>query len=147
MRLLVLVAAGLLGLVGRSDTPASTQPAKTAKPVRINVTCQGDGVDFSIDNWTVHLKQNATTHEDVEWRLNGNANTATVTIEPKNAADWPYTDPPPYVVTKTNPKRLSGVKPNVPKGHAFAYNIRAVCQAGTGPRHNVVIDPDIVVDE
>lgn len=138
MRLAILVIAGA---VACAPSPREGGPGERPLRVTIGVRCSAaDGVVFSIKPWTAHLRQGG----EIEWRINGNANTDAITIESKQGA-WPFTVNPPYNGTKQNPARGTDMKPNQ-TGQRFAYQIRTVCQSANYGPDTLIVDPDMVVD-
>ncbi len=101
MRSALLAAAGLFGLAAVPGIPSTTLEQGAARPVVVNVTCTGQGVNFSLTPWSVGL----SAANPVDWRINASANTDEITIEPKVGEDWPFEETPPFRATKAAPKR------------------------------------------
>ncbi len=139
MRRTLIAAAGLLGLAG-IPLFRPTQPA--VRPVVLTVTCTGQGVNFSLMPWSVGL----SNANPVEWRINSNANTDEITIEPKPGEGWPFEEAPPFRATKTAPKRAGALKSGLQRGDVYRYTVTLTCRTPSSGPYRVVIDPDMVVD-
>jgi len=142
MRSILIAAAGLLGLAVVPFIRPAPRSQGAVRPVVLTVTCTGQGVNFSLSPWVVGL--NAAN--PVEWRVNGSANTDEITIEPKDPGQWPFEEPPPYIATKSTPKRGGALKAGLQPGQVFRYTVTLQCRTPTSGPFRVVIDPDMVVD-
>lgn len=135
--------AGRLGLAALPALFLLPSPNQGAtRPVVINVTCAGPGVNFTLTPWRVGL----SAANPVEWRIVGSANTDEITINPVTAGDWPFQEDPPFRATKAAPKGGGALKGGLQSGQVFHYSVTLTCQAPNGQAYRVVIDPDMVVD-
>lgn len=126
-----------LAFVSTRSTPRSDQA--TAR-VEINAKCAGpNNTAVTVSPWNLTIAQD----DDVEWVLDGNADTEEVSITPKQRGKWPYASQPPYKGGKANPARADKMKRNA-KGR-YSYNVTLVCTNGN-TADTVTVDPDIIID-
>jgi hypothetical protein len=141
---------GLVGsfLVGPQVAPQQGRviASKTSETVTVTANCMaGNQIDVAVDKWVIDVKKNS----EVTFVLSSTSRPApTVTVVPKSAADWPFTDG-----ALLRPGKGGGKGPGNGKGKVkgangkYHYNLRVACSVGTGKDSTrVVIDPDIFVD-
>lgn len=109
--------------------------------VRVTITCPTVMVNVTVQGWVVHRNQG----EQVTMQFASGANVSSITITPKEAASWPFTPAPPYVVQPGGQQVLT-VNADAPRQTTYKYNIVGTCTPTGGPAQSVTIDPDIVVD-
>lgn len=136
MRIPILIAGGLFAIgltVAAAPSTSDSQAATTT--VNVHVNCQGSRVSFWVDPWTVSIAQG----EDVDWRLQGNSTSNSISVSAKRGGNWPFAGSP-VAGTKANPARSGGA---ANRAGRHGYDITLQCDQG-GP--TVVIDPDIVIN-
>ena len=146
VRLLLVAAFVVTGCSMTACPSAETQSVKLAPvtEVKVTVTCDAttDSVRVKVDPWTAPVKRN----KDLEWELTSASNADTMTITPKVPGDWLYQSQPPYGAKKGGAKaKGSNMKGGLAKDSTFSYNIQLTCQNGTGPKHLLVIDPEVII--
>lgn len=146
VRLALLTAFVVAGCSMTACRTARTQSLaiKPVELVKVTVTCDAssDAVWVKVDPWTAGVNRGT----ELEWELTANSNADSMTVTAKNPSNWPYDDPPPYGAKKGGKKgKASKMKANAPKHVPFEYNIELTCQNGAGPKHVLVIDPELII--
>jgi hypothetical protein len=129
---ILLVAAGLAACAA----PQAGRPLD----VRVTITCPQTMVNVTVQGWVVHRGPG----DQVNMQFAQGANVDNITIRPKNAASWPFTPAPPYVV-QTGGQQTLTVNADAQPG-TYRYDIVGTCTLPNGTAQSVTIDPDIVVD-
>lgn len=115
---------------------SETAVAGSGKVV-ITLNCESAGATIGVHPWRVAM---ASRDGQIEWSLAGRD--LSVTITPKDPAQWPFEAPPPIVVD-ARPGIGKGLKDSA--GGVYKYNVTGVCGAsGTAP-DTVVLDPDMII--
>lgn len=139
MRAQIAVLAGLtaVGFTVLSAAPAEHFLAQT-HTVSVRVTCQGNGVDVSVDPW----QQRLAVNDELDWQLTDNSDDATIAVSPKRG-NWPFAGSGPQAGRKGSagnvPARAGG---RARDRGTHAYNITLECGGRT-----IVIDPEIIIGE
>src|SRR5215207_7700419 len=109
MRVMAIVFPVAVAAIGIAAL-ATPQPFQTATivPVNVTITCNGDGVQFSVSPYRVRL----SAGDAVDWRLVDSPNVTEFSIDKKAAAKpWPFTDSPPYRGSRGNPAKGRNMDP------------------------------------
>lgn len=146
VRLLLLAAFVVSGCSITACTKGESQSVKLTPvtEVKVTVSCSAttDSVFVKVDPAQAPVQKGKA----LEWDLTSASNADTMTITAKVPADWPYTDAPPYGAKKGGKKaKGSNMKGGVKEGTIFGYNIQVTCQNGAGPKHVLVIDPELII--
>ena len=141
MRRAIALGVGWLAMAGAlAACAAPRQDTNRPLDVRVTITCPQTLVNVTVQGWVVHRSPGDT----VNMQFAQGANVSSITITPKDAASWPFSPAPPYVV-QTGGQQVLTVNAGADTG-TYRYNIVGSCTPPNGAAQSVTIDPDIVVD-
>ena len=135
-----LVAAGVAIVTGFSARIESTPTGSpTTVIVRVDLRCTPTGASYSVDPWSVTLRQD----DSIEWRLYAGANTDEIVIAPRNPCAWPFST-----------TKFRGDRSNPPygrdmaaggHGHRYPYDVLMVCKGDVSRPDTIRVDPEMVI--
>ena len=131
---LLLVGAVGLALACNRENLSTAGPHK----VIISLTCDNDGGKIGVQPWRVRSLKS----ESIKWTVA--QNNTTVSLEPKDPAQWPFVSAPPITVSNANPVTSSDFKNLTPGDSIFPYKVTGVCNHH-GQMNKVVLDPDMII--
>jgi hypothetical protein len=133
--------AGFIVLAAGIGACARAQESTGPSDVRVTITCPTVMVNVTVQGWVVHRNPG----DQVVMQFASGANVSSITISPKDAALWPFTPGPPYVVQAGGQQVLT-VNADAQRRTTYKYNIVGTCTPTGEAAQSVTIDPDIVVD-
>ena len=120
------------------DAQAAEESTAAVVPINVRIGCNGEDVgEFSINNQSARLSKSAG--DTANFRLLGNSDVDTVTVEPKEDVEWPFDDAPPSFGGGRD-SGTGAIRSDIAPG-SYGYNLIVTC--GTT---RDVIDPKMDID-
>jgi hypothetical protein len=126
--------------LGHVPSGVARDAAAAVITVSVLARCRAaGGADVTVTPDPVLLRPN----DEAAWELDSAGTAEAMRVYPKDAAEWPYPDPP-HRGRRGAPARAQRMKPGQ-AGRTFLYNVEVTCTRPNGRPDTVVFDPEMIV--